>query len=589
MDSAPSPAPPATSAWKVWAICAALALMTLLIFGQAVRYDFIAWDDDRYVAQNPALTAGLSARGVQWAFTTNLTRFSETAEYWQPLTSLTRLADYQLYGFSAGGHHATSVLIHLATGLVLFGALLRLTGTCWCSAIVAALFLVHPMHVEPVLWLSARKDLVNGLFFVAALWVYGWYAARPSWRRYLALFGAVLAANMGKPMAVSLPLVLLLLDIWPLQRLDLAAADRARRAGRLILEKAPLLLLSVGVASLAYFVQKDIGALAGADTLPLPWRCANAAVALATYVGKAFVPQDLAFFYPHLGRGLNLWLVAACAMGALFVTGIAWRQRLTRPWLFVGWNWFLVVLAPVLGLVQIGEQALADRYSYLSFIGLFIGVVWQVAEMANVARKPWLEGPVRAIGWLAGGVIAVFSAAAFFQVQTWRDSESVFTHALDVTRENYVAHYSLGAVLLEKGRHQEAMVHLREAARIREPFLRYQLSAAEAAAQRGAYPEATMRLTRVLLLVPWNAEVRFRLGTWLMLDRQPGKALVQFAEALRYRPGWVQPRIRIAAVLFSEGQVEKADLILQEVEAQEPGNVEARELRQRIRAARDSR
>lgn len=559
-------------------ICAALAALTLLIFGQAARYEFIAWDDGRYVDQNPALTAGLSAQGAAWAFTANLTRFSETAEYWQPLTSLTRLADYQLYGFRPGGHHVTSVLIHLATGLALFGALLRLTGACWRSAIVAALFLVHPMHVEPVLWLSARKDLVNGLFFVLTLWAYGWYSARPGWRRYPVLFAAVLAANMGKPMAVSLPFVLLLLDVWPLRRLDFSAEDWRRRAAGLVLEKAPLLLLSVGVAGLAYFVQKDIGALAGADTLPLPWRIANAAVAVATYAGKAFVPVDLAFFYPHQGRNLSLLLVAGCAVGIALITFIAWRHRRLRPWLLVGWFWFLVVLAPVLGLIQIGEQALADRYSYLSFIGLFFAVVWQVAEWSGVGSSDASVSPARWWRWLAVGVVSAFSFATFLQVQTWRDSESVFAHALEVTRENYVAHYSLGAVLWEKGARAEAMRHFREAARIREPFLRYQLTAAEAAAQRGAYGEATTRLTRVLLLVPWNTDLRFQLGTWLALDQQPGKALVQFGEVLKYRPEWTPPRISIAAVLFAEGQAEKAEKILHEVLAREPDNGEAQGL-----------
>jgi tetratricopeptide (TPR) repeat protein len=559
-------------------ICAALAALTLLIFGQAARYEFIDWDDDRYVDQNPALTAGLSSRGVAWAFTTNLTRFNETAEYWQPLTSLTRLADYQLYGFRPGGHHVTSVLIHLATGLVLFGALLRLTGACWRSAIVAALFLVHPMHVEPVLWLSARKDLVNGLFFVLTLWAYGWYSARPGWHRYLVLFAAVLAANMGKPMAVSLPFVLLLLDVWPLRRLDFSLEDWHRRAAGLVLEKTPVLLLSVGVAGLAYFVQKDIGALAGADTLPLPWRIANAAVAVATYAGKAFVPVDLAFFYPHQGRNLSLLLVAGCATGIALITFIAWRQRRLRPWLLVGWFWFLIVLAPVLGLIQIGEQALADRYSYLSFIGLFLAVVWQVAEGSGVGNFDAAARHGRRQRWLVGGLLGTYSIAAFFQVRTWRDSESVFTHALEVTRENYVAHYSLGAVLWEKGARAEAMRHFREAARIREPFLRYQLATAEAAAQRGAYGEAVARLTRVLLLVPWNAELRFQLGTWLALDKQPGKALVQFGETLKYRPEWTQPRVSIAAVLFAEGQVKKAEKILQEVLAREPGNGDAQGL-----------
>ncbi len=559
-------------------ICFGLALLVLLIFGQAVRYEFIAFDDDKYVDRNPALAAGLSAPGLVWAFTTNLTRFSETAEYWQPLTSLTRLADTQFYGSAPGGHHATSVLIHLATGLALFGALRRLTGALWRSALVAALFLVHPMHVEPVLWLSARKDLVNGLFYVLTLWAYGWYAARPDWRCYLVVFAATLAANMGKPMAVSLPFVLLLLDVWPLRRMDLGASDALRRAGKLVGEKVPLFALTFGVAALAYVVQKDIGALAGVDVLPLPWRLGNAALALATYVLKAFVPVNLAFFYPHPGKSLPVWLALSAALGVLAISLAVLRQRGLRPWLPVGWFWFLVVLAPVLGVIQIGDQALADRYSYLAFIGLFIAVVWQASAWVELWAGPSAGRDARAVCGFAGCVVGIFSVVSFFQVQTWRSSETVFRHAIEVTAENYVAHYNLGAVLWERGRREEAMHHFGEAARIREPFLRYQLAAAEAAVQRGAYAEAIPRLTRVLMITPWNSELHHRLGTLLALNREPGKALMEFDAALKFRPDWMEPRISIGAILLAEGQVAKAVKVLRGVLAREPDNAEAKAL-----------
>jgi tetratricopeptide (TPR) repeat protein len=579
-------------ALRVSGLCLLLAVATLLVFGQAVRCGFISFDDDRYVDQNPALTAGLSAKGLAWAFTTNLTHWSETAEYWQPLTLLTRLADYQAYGFQPAGHHVTSVLIHLATGLALFGALRRLTGACWRSAIVAALFLVHPMHVEPVLWLSARKDLVNGLFYVLTLWAYGWYSARPGWRRYVLVFAAALAANMGKPMAVSLPFVLLLLDVWPLRRIDFSAAGWSRNAARLVTEKAPLFVLTFGIAVLAYLVQKDIGALAGSagsDVLPLQWRLGNAALAVATYVAKAFVPVNLAIFYPHSGQNLNVPLAIAAAFGALFVSVFVLRQGRARPWLAVGWFWFLVVLAPVSGVIQIGEQAMADRYSYLSHVGLFIAVVWQCAEWARTRAVAGSHRDARSLGWLAAGVLTIFSVTSFFQVQTWRTSETVFSHALAVTQDNYVAHYSLGAVLWEQGRREEAMRHCTEAARIREPFLRHQLAAADDAVRRGAYAEAIPRLTRVLLLMPWNAELHHRLGTLLALDRQPGKALVQFDAALKYRPDWIHPRLSIAAVLIGEGQSEKAEKILRGVLAREPANSEAQGLIESALAQRGAR
>jgi tetratricopeptide (TPR) repeat protein len=581
VETAPYSPPPQGAAWKSWVVVGiglALVVLTLVIFGQSMRYGFISFDDERYVDHNPALRAGLSREGLVWAFATNLTRLSETAEYWQPLTLLSRLADYQAYGFQPGGHHLTSVLFHLATGLALYAALHSLTGALWRSALVAALFLVHPMHVEPVLWLSARKDLVSGLFFVLTLWAYSWYAARPGWRRYLLLFAATLASNMGKPMAVSLPFVLLLLDIWPLRRVDFAASTWPRRVAVLVGEKMPLLVLTFGVALLAYVVQKDIGALADDDDLPLSWRLGNAALAVVTYVTKAILPVNLAFFYPHPGKSLNVWLAAAAALSVLLLSLAALRQSQSRPWLAVGWFWFLVVLAPVAGVIQIGDQALADRYSYLAFIGLFIAVVWQGAEWVGNLDRSGARRDARALRWFAGGVVGIFSCVSFYQVQTWQSSETLFTHALEVSADNYVAHHNLGAVLWEEGRREAAVRHFNEAARIRAPFLRHQLAAANAAVQREAYGEAIPRLTRVLMITPWNSELHHRLGTLLALNREPGKALMEFDAALKYRPEWIQPRISIAAVLIGEGQRAKAEKILRDVLTREPNHAEAHAL-----------
>jgi Flp pilus assembly protein TadD len=426
-----------------------------------------------------------------------------------------------------------------------------------------------------VLWLSARKDLVNGLFYVLTLWAYGWYAARPDWRRYAVVFASALAANMGKPMAVSLPLVLLLLDVWPLRRWMPGETGSLRRAMRLVVEKAPLFVLTAGISALAYLVQKDIGAVAGADILPLPWRLGNAALAVATYVAKAFAPVNLAFFYPHPGRNLNVPLAVAAGLGALILSGLAWAQVRRRPWLTVGWFWLLSVLGPVLGVIQIGDQALADRYSYLAFIGLFIAVVWQGTEWVRSLENTKAAYVAYV---LAGVALAGFSVASLAQVQTWRTSETVFSHALAATSGNYVAHYNLGAVLWEQGRREEAMRHFGEAARIREPVLRHQLAVADEAVRRGAYAEAIPQLTRVLLIMPWNSELHHRLGTLLALNREPGKALMQFDEALKYRPDWMQPRISIAAVLLAEGQAGKAEKILRGVLAHEPGNAEAQTL-----------
>jgi len=573
LDSPPSAG--GAKRWEAIVVCLVLALATIAVFGQAVHYGFITFDDDHYVDHNAPLEDGLSARGLAWALTTNLTHLNESAEYWEPLTLITRLADYQMYKFEPGGHHLTSILLHLATGLALYGALWRLTGASRRSALVAALFLLHPMHVEPALWLSARKDLVNGLFYILTLWAYGWYAARPNWRRYLLVCAAALAANMGKPMAVSLPFVLLLLDLWPLRRWPLESGDKWRHLLRLTWEKAPLFVLTFGVAALAVIVQKEIGALDVEDVLPLSWRLGNAALALATYVVKAFVPVRLVFFYPHPGRQLNVPLAVAAGVAVLAVSLLAGSQWRRRPWLTVGWFWFLVVLGPVLGLIQIGDQAMADRYSYLAFIGIFIAVVWQGAEWLHRVAPPW----DRIVAWgLSTGAVVACGVLCFFQVRTWRSSETVFSHALAVNPDNYLAQYNLGAILLDMGRRDEAMSHFHAAIRLREPVLRRLMADADAAAQRGAYREAVPRVIRILLVMPWNAELHQRLGTWLALDHQSGKALGQFDAALKYRPDWIEPRISIAVVLIGAGQVPKAQGILRDVLVRDPANVTAREM-----------
>ena len=555
-------------------VCFVLAALSFLIFAQALRFGFVALDDNLFVDRNPALEAGLSWRGLSWAFTANLTHLDGRAEYWEPLTLVTRLADYQFFGFAPWGHHLTSLLIHLATGLALFGALQQLTSAFWRSALVAALFLVHPMHVEPVVWLSARKDLVSGLFYVLTIWAYGWFVAGQSRRRYAVFFAAFVAANMAKPMAVSLPAVLLLLDFWPLRRLRLDDPNWRRATAALCAAKLPLCAISLGVSVLAYVVQKDIGAVADDGFLPMSWRIGAAIVSIGTYLLKALVPTDLTLFYPHPGRDLSIVQAVGVGAGLALLTALVLANWRRRPWLTFGWLWFLVVIAPVSGIIQVGDQAMADRYSYLSFIGIFVAVVWQFSEWASHGR----ELTPRAATALAGTFISFFTAMACTQVQTWRSSESVFTHALIVTDENHLAHFNLGAVLWAKGRRDEARDHFAEAVRIRRPFLEYQMRAANEALGRGAVGEAIPHLVRVLMLTPWNSELHQDLGTLLVCNGEPGKALAQFSEALKYRPDWVQPRLSISEVLIAQGQPARAQSFLQEVLRADPENSRAKHL-----------
>jgi protein O-mannosyl-transferase len=579
MNDLPSKRPDARrTRWAVALWCVLLAAATALAFSGARECDFICFDDNLYVDHNPALEAGLSARGLAWAFTTNLTKFSPSAEYWQPLTSLSRLADYEMFGFDPAGHHLTSVILHLATGLALFGALRCLTGSLHRSALVAALFLLHPMHVESVLWLSARKDVVNALFTVLTFWAYGWYAARPGWSRYSLVFLSVVAANMGKPMGVSLPFVLLLLDVWPLGRFSFQHGERWRNARKLLLEKVPFFAVTTGVAALAFLVQREIGAIAGSDSMPAWCRMGNAALAVMTYLFKAFVPVNLCIYYPHLGTAIPIVPAVLATLAIVALSAMAWHQRTARPWLTVGWFWFLIILAPVAGIIQIGEHAMADRYSYLAHVGIFAAAIWQGGEWLR-AIAPGPSAPLAfVLRATPAAVLLCFSALTFRQVKTWQSSESVFRQAIAATSENYLAHRNLGVVLWESGRREEAAAHLNEAKRLREPFLRLQLAAADAAERRGDLAEAIPRLNRVLMIIPWSAELHQRLGNLLALTHQPGKALFQFQSALSYRPDWVQPRISIAVVLMGEGEMVKAEATLRDVLKKEPSNTDARDL-----------
>ncbi|MBU2497434.1 MAG: glycosyltransferase family 39 protein, partial [Proteobacteria bacterium] len=358
----------------------ALVAGTLAVFVQVRHHDFVNYDDDRYLVENPNVRNGLTGRGVLWAFTTR------DAGFWIPLTFLSHMLDFQLFGPSPGGHHLTSLLIHSANTVLLFLVLVRLTGAFWQSAFVAALFAIHPLNVEPVAWVYERKGLLSTLFWVLSIWAYARYTERAGAGRYLVLLLLFSLGLMAKPMLVTLPFVLLLLDFWPLGRLHSGQAGaeagstavhpeelRFRRtsAGRAILEKAPMLMIATLWGVLTMVGQRQIGALPSLDLFPVTVRIANSLVSYVTYLGKAFWPSHLATFYPH--PGMPPWwkaITAAAVLAAISVVVI--RLRRGRPYLAVGWFWFLGTLAPVIGMVQVGSHAMADRYAYLSLIGIFI-------------------------------------------------------------------------------------------------------------------------------------------------------------------------------------------------------------------------
>jgi hypothetical protein len=407
------------------ALGAALALLTLAAWLPALRNGFVNLDDPYYVTANPRVLQGITRAGIAWALT------AKVASNWHPLTLFSHMLDGQLYGLKPAGHHATSLLLHLANVLLLFEVLRRMTGAAGRSAAVAALFAVHPTRVESVAWIAERKDVLSALFWILAMGAWARYARRPSIGRYGLVAFLMILGLMAKPMVVTLPFALLLLDVWPLDRLPLGW----RRLG---VEKLPLLALSAASSLITLRYQEM--SLAPLEVVPWSLRAANALVAYAAYLGKLFWPTRLAIFYP-IPPVIPAWKIAGAALLLIAITALAvWRAR-REPWLLTGWLWFLGTLVPVIGLVQVGRQAMADRYTYIPSIGLFLALVWTLAELARAHRA--------ALAATAGIVILALAVATRVQVGYWADSATLFRHALTATDDgNYLAHIGLGKALM---------------------------------------------------------------------------------------------------------------------------------------------
>lgn len=506
-------------------IAAALALLTLALYVPVLRHDFVVYDDPVYVVDNPHVRAGFTVDGVRWAFV------SMAASNWHPLTWLSHMADCQLFGTHAAGHHATSVAIHTVTALLLFALLSRTTGALWHSGFVAALFAWHPLHVESVAWVSERKDVLSGLFFMLTMLAYVRYAERPSVRRYAVVAGLFALGLMAKAMLVTLPLILLLLDVWPLRR----------TGGRLVTEKLPLFSLSAAVAGVTYVAQSAGGAVLGLARVPLESRLANAPVSLATYLGKAFWPSRLAVFYPY-EVAIEAWRVGVAAVVLAAVSVAVWRARRRCPPVLVGWLWFLGMLAPVIGLVQAGEQRMADRYTYLPLIGVFIMVAWCSSTLPASRR---LRAALVAMAALAlAGCLALTRA----QLGHWRDSVALFSHALEVTPRNPLAHVNLGSALLARGDVAGAARSYVEAARQRPDWFPARFNAGMALARLGRDDEAMLHLDAARRLEPASAETHFQLGVVLERRGQLKEAQGQYREALEHAPGHPMARTRLDAL-----------------------------------------
>jgi protein O-mannosyl-transferase len=446
-------------------ICILLATLTFAVYRSALTNPFVNYDDQGYVVENSQVQQGLTLATLRWSLT------STDATNWHPLTWLSHAADCQIFGLNPAGHHLTSVLLHVCNVVLLFLLLARVTRSISKSLLVAALFAVHPINVESVAWIAERKNVLCMFFVLLTLAAYGWYARRPLVGRYLAVVGLFILALAAKPMAVTLPFALLLLDFWPLGRVSsLQTASQVfpvprMELGRLVLEKLPLVLLSAASCGVTLFAQK--AAVATNEHVPLFVRLVNACYAYSMYVAKAFWPFGFASFYPYEGYRLAVWKFALCAFFLIAVTAWTWSKR-ARAYLPVGWLWFLGTLVPMIGLVQVGDQAMADRYAYLPMIGIFVMAAWGAADLAEKRRFN-----VRLLRGGAVVVLVVLSLLTWRQIGYWRSSRDLWTHALRVTKDNYMAEDYVGSALLVENyqatgqRHlDEALVHFQNAVRI---------------------------------------------------------------------------------------------------------------------------
>jgi protein O-mannosyl-transferase len=554
----PDPKSRTQNPYVVLAVCGLLLLAVGLVFGQTVRHEFVSCDDQEYVCANPHVTDGLTVPGVVWAFTTG------HASNWHPLTWLSHMLDCQLYGLHAGGHHLTNVLLHAVNAVLLFLVFWRMTGDLWPSAFVAALFAIHPLHVESVAWVAERKDLLSGLFFLLTLAAYVGYVRHPfSLARYTAVVVFFALGLMAKPMLVTLPFVLLLLDYWPLGRWPGSCAATPgstvqpppqRRywfPWRLLVEKIPLLLLTAASCVVTPLVQNVAVILL--DALPVSWRIANALVAYIAYVGQLFYPVGLAAYYPHPGRDLPIWEV----VGALvLLTGIsagalAWRRSF--PYLFVGWLWYLGMLVPVIGLVQVGTQAMADRYTYLTQIGLYVAMAWGTAQLC----RSWpYRG--RLCGIAAALVLAGLMGCAWQQTRYWHDSETLWTHALACTSRNLVAEANLGLALADRGQIDEAIAHYRKALEIQPVYVDAHNNLGAALAGRGQIDEAIVHFQKAIEINPDYVDAHNNLGAALADRGQIDEAMAHYQKALDIKPGNAKAHYNLSLSLADRGKIDEA-------------------------------
>ena len=536
-----------------------VVLATLAVYGQARNDDFIGLDDSMYVFENDHVRKGLTGEGVAWSFTNTISGM------WIPLTWLSFMAGSQFYGISPGWHHLTNVFIHLANALLLFFLLKRMTDDFWPSGLVAALFALHPIHVESVAWISERKDVLSALFLFLTIWAYADYAKKPSLRGYVLVFLFFLFGLMTKPMLVTVPFLLILLDYWPLKRFrpdhifTVHGKAERRRFLQLVFEKLPLIVVAVTASAVTFAAHQKAGGIYTLEALPVDVRMTNICVSYLKYVGKFFYPVHLAVFYPHPHSASWLKVIAAL----LLLGGISWlfaRNARKYPYLFVGWFWYLGMLVPVIGIVHAGSQGMADRFVYIPFIGLYIAVAWGIPQLFG-------NWPHRrsCLAILSAVSLSILAALSWHQVRYWQNSLTLFGHTLRYTSNNWLIEGSLANALEKKGRTDEAILLYKEALHIEPDYWDAHYNLGNALEKKGRTDEAIKHYLQALRIRPDYEEAHNNLGVALDKTGRTNEAIKQYLEALRIQPDYAEAHNNLGVAFAKKGRTNEA--IKQYIEA----------------------
>jgi len=548
--------------YQVILICGFLVVSTLVVYWQILYSDFVNFDDPIYVTENAHVKTGLTRENVVWAFT------SDDVSYWHPLTWLSHMLDCELYGLRAGMHHLTSLILHIANSLLLFLVFKRMTGTLWRSGFVAALFALHPFNVDSVAWIAERKNVLSTLFWILTMLSYVHYRERPGVRRYLLVFLIFTLGLLAKPMLVTLPFVMLLLDYWPLGRFrfeqqcddsngesdkPIISSYQVSLFFRLLREKIPFLVLSVvSVYLFSSSVQRPRTAVS-MEQVPIKLRIANALVSYVKYIGRMFWPRKLAVFYPYPDT-VPMWQVIGALLLLVCISVVVILVLRRKPYLAVGWLWYLGTLIPVIGLFQAGLwPAIADRWAYVPLIGLFIMIAWGVGELATMWRLRKLT-----VAFPACVCLLALMVCTRLQVGYWHNGFTLFTRALEVTSNNYIAHLNLGNVLLRQKQLEEAISHYEKAIRIHRKYVDAHYNLGIALSLEKRYAEAIEEYYTVLRLKKNHKKVLFRLANALAKTGQLDKAISYYNKALQKKPNDAEIRNNLAMALVKKGKIHQA-------------------------------